>query len=324
MELAHLRTPWYNVKVKHTFIEVADQEGNDCDANVRRFPRSHSDPNLMTESSDNLDELDFCDNSTECKSSDAQSTCSHTVETGDDDGASLSSSSSSRPHDAALSAAPVYGVFFASVLLFSPQHTENSFCARLQQSTVPIAASPQEMSAIERSSLDGAQMASDTDVEAAKTQTTITLKNVPADYTLSFMVETLDKEGFAGCYDFVHAPVDFTSKSSLGYVHVNLLNPVLAERACQHFHGFRNWSEGPRKAPDISGCIAGWSEGHQGRAAFIERYRNSPLMHPSVPQEFKPALFCNGTRIRFPAPTIRLKPPRVRHQKRAGSSIEQD
>jgi hypothetical protein len=38
----------------------------------------------------------------------------------------------------------------------------------------------------------------------------------------------------------------------------------------------------------------------------VELYRNSPVMHHSVPDACKPILLRNGVRIPFPAPTARL------------------
>jgi len=71
------------------------------------------------------------------------------------------------------------------------------------------------------------------------------------------------------------------------------------------FHGFSSWRIASPKV-----CNVGWGEAHQGLSAHIERYRNSPLMHESVPDEYRPILLCGGRRVPFPAPTKRIKPPR--------------
>jgi hypothetical protein len=155
---------------------------------------------------------------------------------------------------------------------------------------------------------------SKTDAGVLRPMTTLTLKNVPATCTLSHVIATLDKEGFACCFDFVHAPVVLQNKTSLGYVHVNMLDCDLSERAHQHFQGFKDWY-GVSNNIEVLGCIANWNTDHQGLDALTERYRNSPLMHESVPQEYKPAIFNNrGERASFPAPTVRLKPPRFRYE----------
>lgn len=46
--------------------------------------------------------------------------------------------------------------------------------------------------------------------------------------------------------------------------------------------------------------------------AHVERYRNSSVMHHSVPEEFKPALFENGQQIPFPKPSKAPKAPQLR------------
>lgn len=61
-----------------------------------------------------------------------------------------------------------------------------------------------------------------------------------------------------------------------------------------------------------------WSDPLQGLKAHIERYRNSPMMHESVDAKFKPMMFSNGARVPFPAPTKKLKPPRMRHARGEG------
>jgi hypothetical protein len=143
----------------------------------------------------------------------------------------------------------------------------------------------------------------------------VNLKNLSSDCTLNTVLETLDREGFLGYYDFVHVPISFVTKKPVGYAQVNLCDHASALRLCQHFQGFRDWASSTNTI-DSSGCRANLDTGSQGLHSLIERYRNSPLMHPNVPQDYKPAIFRNGQRVCFPAPTARIKAPRVRHQNR--------
>ena len=86
-----------------------------------------------------------------------------------------------------------------------------------------------------------------------------------------------------------------------------------------------------RPAPRLQGAGFGTRkessesrEGREGRAklgsaresfecravqAHVERYRNSPVMHRSVPDEYKPVIFKNGVRKNFPRPTKKVKAP---------------
>jgi len=54
-----------------------------------------------------------------------------------------------------------------------------------------------------------------------------------------------------------------------------------------------------------------WNDKCQGLSELVERYRNSPVMHASVPQECKPVIFLNGRTVKFPEPTQQIKPPKV-------------
>lgn len=138
-------------------------------------------------------------------------------------------------------------------------------------------------------------------------QTTVMLRNLPNNYTREMLLELIDSEGFIRKYDFVYLPIDFNSQAGLGYAFVDLITPAVARRFWQHFEGFARWG-----MPSDKVCTLNWSAPHQGLAAHIERYRNSPVMHEAVSDECKPMLFSDGMRIPFPPPTKELKAPRLR------------
>eukprot|EP00928_Gymnodinium_smaydae_P045089 TRINITY_DN300_c0_g1_i5.p1 TRINITY_DN300_c0_g1~~TRINITY_DN300_c0_g1_i5.p1 ORF type:complete len:416 (+),score=52.04 TRINITY_DN300_c0_g1_i5:62-1309(+) len=138
-------------------------------------------------------------------------------------------------------------------------------------------------------------------------RTTVMLRNFPNNYTSSMVVDLLDSEGFAGTYDFIYLPIDFSTCSSLGYAFVNFLEPKDARRVWAVFDGFSQWV-----VPSKKKCSISWSEPTQGLQANIERYRNSPVMHESVPEDFRPLLMQDGARIPFPAPTRKIRVPRLK------------
>merc|ERR1712048_1418425 len=138
------------------------------------------------------------------------------------------------------------------------------------------------------------------------TRTTVMMRNIPNDYTRKQLLDLIDKKGFEQCYDLVYIPVDFKRGFGLGYAFINFVSTEKAERFMQHFNGFSKWS---RKSSKI--CEVSWSGAEQGLEDNIRRYRNNPAMHPSVPDDFKPALFNNGKRIPFPPPTRNIKAPDV-------------
>jgi len=144
-------------------------------------------------------------------------------------------------------------------------------------------------------------------------RTTIMLRNIPNDYTRDMLLELLDTQGFQCRYDFVYLPVDFRRWSGFGYAFVNFVTHADAERGRVHFHGFKQW-----KVRSVKVCDVCWGEPLQGLAAHIDRYRNSPLMHHMVPDHVRPALFMNGCRTEFPAPTKRIRHPRAKQNPARG------
>jgi len=143
----------------------------------------------------------------------------------------------------------------------------------------------------------------------ALAETTIMMRNIPNSYTREKLLLLLDGHGFACHYDLVYLPIDFTSRSGLGYAFINFTTPQDAKRFRDIFHGFDDWGVFSEKACDAHGSAT-----HQGLDANIERYRNSPMMHESVPDEFRPVTFKDGVRVPFPPPTRRLRAPDLRRR----------
>jgi len=138
-------------------------------------------------------------------------------------------------------------------------------------------------------------------------RTTVMLRNMPNNYTRDMLLELVDSLGFTGCYDFAYLPVDFKSQAGLGYAFINFVSSAEAERCFANFEGFSGW-----KVPSEKVCTVTWGSPYQGLEAHIERYQNSPVMHHSIPDEWKPVLLELGERIVFPPPTKPIKTPKVR------------
>ncbi|CAJ1397408.1 unnamed protein product [Effrenium voratum] len=109
------------------------------------------------------------------------------------------------------------------------------------------------------------------------------LRNLPNNYTRSMVVNLLNQEGFKGKFDFLYLPIDFRSKAGLGYAFVNLTVPAHVPPFWKTFDGYTKWV-----LPSSKVCQVSWSGPHQGQAAHVDRYRSSPIMHSSVPDEYKP------------------------------------
>lgn len=138
-------------------------------------------------------------------------------------------------------------------------------------------------------------------------KTTVMLRNLPNNYTRELLLDLLQREGFGGTFDFVYLPIDFKSQAGLGYAFVNFTTPADATRCWPVFEGFTNWS-----MPSSKVCSVTWGNPLQGLSAHVERYRDSPVMHQSVPDEWKPVLFVDRVRVPFPPPTKPIKLPKLR------------
>jgi len=134
------------------------------------------------------------------------------------------------------------------------------------------------------------------------TRTTVMIRNVPNDYSRDMLLRLLDENSFACCYDFVYYPIDFKRGAAFGYVFVNMISHEEALRVHWVLQGFGDWEVPSRKVVDV--C---WGYPIQGWGDMVERYRNSPVMHEGMPDECKPAVFCNGARVPFPPPTKRIR-----------------
>lgn len=138
-------------------------------------------------------------------------------------------------------------------------------------------------------------------------RTTLMFRNLPKSFTRTRFVEILEEEGFGGSFDFVYLPADFETCVGSGYAFVSFTLHEAAVRARGHFHGFTAWqSASPSKA-----CNVAWSGPVQGLDAHVKKYQNSPVMHESVPDECRPAIWNNGVRVAFPKPTRRIRMPRA-------------
>jgi hypothetical protein len=139
--------------------------------------------------------------------------------------------------------------------------------------------------------------------DSSQSRTTLLLKQLPAEYTRSRLTAMLDQNGFQGLYNFVYVPLDLHTRAAFGFAFVNFETPTCALQAMSKL---AVWM-------DVQ-----WSA-QQGLETQIERYRNSPIMHDSVHDDFRPQLFAAGLRQPFPRPTKELEPPaqESRAEKRA-------
>jgi RNA recognition motif-containing protein len=139
--------------------------------------------------------------------------------------------------------------------------------------------------------------------------TTLLIKHLREGLTGELLAQFLNDEGFAGCFDFIYVPRNLQTKRASGFAFVNFTCYDFAARALPLLHARRQLD---LVAADKGALEACWSEASQGLEAQVAKYRNSPLMHESVPEEFKPMVFQDGVRQPFPAPTEEISLPATR------------
>lgn len=164
--------------------------------------------------------------------------------------------------------------------------------------------SPKRVRIVSALSEQSAEVAFSGGSEDRSTWTTRMVKNLPNDYRRQDVLDMLDFLDVK--YDFIYLPMDWGRRANLGYAFVNLISPQEAVRIESVITGFSEWRTSSEKK-----CEVVWGkEDQQSLRANVERFRNSPVMHPDVPEEFKPLIFTLGRRSAFPAPTKRIRPPR--------------
>lgn len=137
------------------------------------------------------------------------------------------------------------------------------------------------------------------------TLTTVVVQNLSKVCSCSKLLSIVDEAGFAGAYDFVYLPINFQSRCCYGFAFLNFVDSTVAKRFQSTFDGL--------ELPNGRICRALWSKPFQGLEANVARYRNSPVMHPEIPDEFKPVVFRDGQRAEFPQATKKIPLPRIRN-----------
>lgn len=142
--------------------------------------------------------------------------------------------------------------------------------------------------------------------EVLDARTTLMVRNLSADVSQPAFVQHFMEAGYGGLFDFVYMPMNFRASGNFGYAFVNFINHEVAEHVLMQMQdGEHEEGSSPEKWSSV------WST-CQGLSANVERYRNSPLMHDSVPMECKPAVYDqNGDRTSFPKPTKVISKPRI-------------
>lgn len=132
-------------------------------------------------------------------------------------------------------------------------------------------------------------------------RTTVMLQGLNLRMDRDELLVALNASRFRGRFDFIYVPCDFNTWQPQGFGFINFARHVDAEQ-------FR------LQPPASLGADARtlWSDKEQGLAENVGRYRNSPVMHPTVPERSRPSLVHMDSLVALPHPTRQIKAPKVK------------
>eukprot|EP00927_Polykrikos_kofoidii_P025585 TRINITY_DN22960_c0_g1_i1.p1 TRINITY_DN22960_c0_g1~~TRINITY_DN22960_c0_g1_i1.p1 ORF type:complete len:401 (+),score=41.35 TRINITY_DN22960_c0_g1_i1:44-1246(+) len=141
--------------------------------------------------------------------------------------------------------------------------------------------------------------------------TTLLIKNLPQDWTRDDLFALLVKKGLSRAVDFLYIPskLGATVLTNFRYGFANFTDHATAHNCILLLHGFSDW---PQEVPEACPFEVSYSQRLQGLSDHVRRFRNSPVMHNSVEDILKPAVYADGVRIEFPLPTKYIKAPKRR------------
>merc|ERR1712066_588286 len=101
-------------------------------------------------------------------------------------------------------------------------------------------------------------------------RTTVMMRNIPLEYSRADLLGLIDQQGFSELYDLVYLRTELNQ----GYAFINFTTAENTEMFRSHFTGFSEWL-----VPCERVCEVSYSDQAQGIDAYIQRYRDSPMMH---------------------------------------------
>jgi len=184
---------------------------------------------------------------------------------------------------------------------------ENAYCRSALQVMQQSAKTRQDKPSVQAASAQGSsQGVSGAGLNTGTGNTTVMWRNIPNNYSRDQLCGLIDANGFQGTYDFLYAPFDFSRNALIGYVFINFVTEAMAKQFFSVFNGFNQWSLRSTKVSEVKLSTL------QGLDSHVQFYRNCPVMHESVAEEFRPLLFSNGQRVPFPPPTKKIRPPHLK------------
>ncbi|CAE7820759.1 ML1, partial [Symbiodinium sp. CCMP2456] len=133
-------------------------------------------------------------------------------------------------------------------------------------------------------------------------QTSMVLRNLPKDLNRMSLCSLLDVHGCFETADFIYLPARFKDGLSLGYAFINFHTPAAAMDFQRKFHGMHLHLPGALGSADSppKALVVHPNLRMRSLQDLLNRYKNSPILHPDVPEGMKPFLLENGKPMPFP------------------------
>eukprot|EP00397_Hematodinium_sp_SG-2012_P040844 GEMP01044829.1.p1 GENE.GEMP01044829.1~~GEMP01044829.1.p1 ORF type:complete len:269 (+),score=41.68 GEMP01044829.1:67-873(+) len=126
--------------------------------------------------------------------------------------------------------------------------------------------------------------------------TTMMIRNFPNRSPIKYLVAALDSHGFAGTYDFIHAPYCFVKKQNFGYAFINFRDPALARAFLNQWQGQHIFVKKASVPVNISQAQI------QGKAANLTRLVKDGKTKKITNPHLQPIVFDDdGHRVEFSA-----------------------
>jgi len=104
----------------------------------------------------------------------------------------------------------------------------------------------------------------------AEPATTMMIRNIPGRYSQNDLMTDLKDLGFAGTYDFLYAPMDKGTTSSVGYAFVNFIHPSWAVKCKESFDNYR-FSIGGRSSSKLGSVSVAHLQGLEKNLQHYEK-----------------------------------------------------
>lgn len=134
-------------------------------------------------------------------------------------------------------------------------------------------------------------------LHTAGTSEVLMIRNLAGYVNRDMLVEFLAKRGVLTVINFLYVPVTLPTRQSVGYAVLSCTSFIASCCCLKRLSSMSPWLH-----PEGKGLVVERMRSFQSFDDLVLRYRDSPLMQDSVPDEIKPIALVGGVRVPFPPP----------------------